>query len=121
MSPSLTSVRDAPDGGESVDTSPGEIAGFAGGAVDTTGVIAAAHRHAGGPEIPRHRAAIDLCRRGDPTDRPSQAPEREDLLLCGLLQDVAHSGEGHQVRRPRQRLGRRQLMAGFEVSIKCGI
>jgi hypothetical protein len=38
-----------------------------------------------------------------------------------LLQDVAHPGEGHQVLGPRQRLGRRQLIAGFEVSIKCGI
>jgi hypothetical protein len=31
------------------------------------------------------------------------------------------SGRRHQVHRPRQRLGRRQLIAGFEVSIKCGI
>jgi hypothetical protein len=43
------------------------------------------------------------------------------LLLFGLLQDVAHAGEGHHVHRPRQRLGRRQLIAGFEVSINCGI
>jgi hypothetical protein len=58
---------------------------------------------------------------GNATDRPSQLPEREDLLLFGLLQDVAHAGEGHHVPHPRQRLGRRQLIAEFEVSINCGI
>jgi hypothetical protein len=62
-----------------------------------------------------------MRRRGDSADRPPKLPEREDLLLFCLLQDVAHPGEGHQVPRPRQRLGRRQLIAGFELSIKCGI
>ena len=49
---------------------------------------------------------------------PSRPSARTCCCLC-LLQDVAHPGEGHQVRRPRQRLGRRQLIAGFEVSINC--
>ena len=38
-------------------------------------------------------------------------------MLLLLIQDVAHPGEGPYVRRPRQRLGRRQLMAGSEMSI----
>lgn len=69
----------------------------------------------------RHRGAIHAQPRGNATRRPAELAEHPDLLLLGLLQDVAHPGEGHQVPRPRQRLGRRQLIAGFELSIKCGI
>jgi hypothetical protein len=35
--------------------------------------------------------------RADAADGPPEPPERHDLLLFGLLQDVAHPGEGHQV------------------------
>ena len=52
-------------------------------------------------------------------ERPAQATEREHLLLFVLLQNVAHSGEGLHVQRLRQRLGRAQLIVGFEVSINC--
>jgi GNAT superfamily N-acetyltransferase len=38
-----------------------------------------------------------------------------------VVQDVTHPGEGLHVHRLRQRLGRRQLIAGFEVSINCRI
>jgi hypothetical protein len=41
------------------------------------------------------------------------------LLSCGVAQDVAHAGDRTCVLRPRQRLGRGQLIAGFEVSINC--
>jgi hypothetical protein len=40
-------------------------------------------------------------------------------LLFVWLQNVAHGREGLQVRRRRQRLGRRQLIVGFEVSTNC--
>ena len=43
----------------------------------------------------------------------------EDLLSCRVAQDVAHAGDRTCVLRPRQRLGRGQLIAGFEVSINC--
>ena len=51
--------------------------------------------------------------------RPAEATQRENLVLCVWLQDVAHLGEGLHIRRLRQRLGRRQLIVGFEVSTKC--
>ncbi len=59
--------------------------------------------------------------RGRPNalQRPPQAAERENLLLLVWLQDVAHLGEGLHARRLRQRLGRRQLIVGFEVSTNC--
>jgi hypothetical protein len=38
-------------------------------------------------------------------------------LLLLVIQDVAHPSEGPWARRLRQRLGRRQLMAGLAVSI----
>jgi len=53
----------------------------------------------------------------DPPHRPAQAAESKNLLLLLVIQEVAHSGEGPWARRLRQRLGRRQLMAGFAVSI----
>jgi hypothetical protein len=65
------------------------------------------------------RLAPNARRFLDARERPAQSPERADLLLCGVVQDVAHPGEGLHVHRLRQRLGRRQLIAGFEVSINC--
>jgi hypothetical protein len=52
-------------------------------------------------------------------ERPAHAAERPDLLLLCVVQDVAHLGEGLHPPNPRQRLGPRQLIAGFEVSINC--
>ena len=46
-------------------------------------------------------------------DRPAQTPQGQNLLLLLVVQDGS-SGRGTS-RRPRQRLGRRQLIAGFEV------
>jgi hypothetical protein len=41
------------------------------------------------------------------------------LLLFGVIQDVAHRRGGSLGPHARQRLGRGQLIAGFEVSINC--
>ena len=70
-------------------------------------------------QVPAGRHAVDTGRVRDAGQRPAQAAERQDLLLLLVVQDVAHLGEGLQVHRPRQRLGRRQLIVGLEVSIKC--
>jgi hypothetical protein len=40
-------------------------------------------------------------------------------VLFVVVQDVTHAGDGTCVPRPRQRLGRVSLIAGFEVSINC--
>ena len=44
---------------------------------------------------------------------PTQTAQGQNLLLLLVVQDVAHPDEGLQSHRPRQRLGRRQLIAGF--------
>ena len=67
------------------------------------------------------RDAVDPGRRRDPPHRPAQAAKAKNLLSFLLIQDVAHPDEGPWVRRPWLRLGRRQLMAGFAVSINGGI
>jgi hypothetical protein len=41
------------------------------------------------------------------------------LVSCGVAQNVAHARGASRARRARQRLGRRQLIAGLEVSINC--
>ena len=75
---------------------------------------AAAHRDPGGLQIAADRLAPDRrSPRSMRRQRPAQPSEREDLLLFVVVQDVAHPGEGLHVHRLRQRLGRRQLMAGF--------
>ena len=124
-------ARGARDGAESVDTTAaklrdlpavgGHLRRNCGTCRPFAWTPPPAHRQPRRPQVARHGGPIDVHRRGNAARRPSEPPEREDLLLFGLLQDVTHPGEGHQVRRPRQRLGRRQLIAGFEVSIKCGI
>ena len=78
---------------------------------------ATAHWDPGGQQIAASRRAVHTGGRRDPPHRPAQAAESKNLLLLLLIQDVAHSGEGPWARRLRQRLGRRQLMAGFAVSI----
>ena len=65
------------------------------------------------------RDAMHARRAADARERPPQPTERENFLLFVWLQDVAHGREGLHVRRRRQRLGRRQLIVGFEVSTNC--
>ena len=55
----------------------------------------------------------------DSRERPAETAQGEDLLSCGVAQGVAHAGDRTCVLRPRQRPGRAQLIAGFEVSINC--
>ena len=109
-------LRDLP--AESVDTS-GEMAGFAG---PSPGRPRPRTGNPGGPQIPRDRLAI--ARRSaaqcDGATSPSRPSARTCCCFC-LLQDVAHAGRRTPGPRPRQRLGRRQLIAGFEVSINCRI
>ncbi len=78
---------------------------------------AAAHRDPRGEQIAASRRAVHTGRLRDPPHRPAQAAESKNLLLLLMIQDVAHPGEGPWARRLRQRLGCRQLMAGFAVSI----
>ena len=99
---------------ESVDTST-EMAGFA--ARSPARRLAAICWPPGSRCAVRGRPAVHTGRLRDPPHRPAQAAESKNLLLRLLIQDVAHPGEGPWVRRRRQRLGRRQLMAGFAVSI----
>ena len=99
--------------GESVDTST-EMAGFA---APSPGPPASAHRDPGGQQIAASRRTVHTRGLGDPSHRPAQAAESKNLLLLLLIQDVAHSGEGPWPYHLRQRLGGRQLMAGFAVSI----
>lgn len=67
--------------------------------------------------VAARRRAVHTGGLRDPPHRPAQAAESKNLLLLLVIQEVAHSGEGPWARRLRQRLGRRQLMAGFAVSI----
>src|SRR5262245_55313440 len=53
----------------------------------------------------------------DAPQRPAKSPERHDLLLSMLVQDVAHGRDGARSSGGRQRLGRLCLVAGFQVSI----
>ena len=78
---------------------------------------APAHREPGGQQITASRRAVHTGGFRDPSHRPAQAAESKNLLLLLVIQDVAHSGEGPWAHRLRQRLGRRQLMAGSAVSI----
>ena len=79
----------------------------------------APHRQPRPSQVPRGRFAADVGRVRDPADGPTQTAQGQNLLLLLVVQDVAHPDEGLQSHRPRQRLGRRQLIAGFEVSINC--
>jgi len=48
-----------------------------------------------------------------------QPPERQNLPLCRLRQDITQLGEEHQTRRPSQSIGRRQLIAKLGLSSNC--
>ena len=111
------------DAPESVDTSP-VMAGFDAESVDTSGVVAGfggqtaavrptAHRNAGRFQIAAGRLPTDAGGRLDPPKRPAQAPQRDDLLLFLVVQDVAHAGEGPWAPRRRQRLGRYVVSGRF--------
>ena len=73
----------------------------------------APHRQPRPSQVPRGRFAADVGRVRDPADGPTQTAQGQNLLLLLVVQDVAHPDEGLQSHRPRQRLGRRQLIAGF--------
>jgi hypothetical protein len=55
----------------------------------------------------------------DARESPAETAQCEDLVPCGVAQDVAHSRGASPARRARQRLDRCQLIAGFEVSMNC--
>ena len=71
----------------------------------------------GGLQIAARRLATDAGRLLDAPQRPAQSPQRQDLLLFVVAQDVAHAGEG-TLRSPPASTSRPLLvMAGFQVSI----
>src|SRR5439155_6311734 len=80
------------------------------------------HRDAGGFQIATDRLATNRDGLLDAPKRPPEPSEREDLLLLGIVQDVAHVGDRTRVPSRRQRLDRYRewpvfscrLMAGFE-------
>jgi hypothetical protein len=79
----------------------------------------AAHADARCAQVAADRHAMNARGVGDSPQRPTQTAERQNLLLFVMVQDVGHPGEGLHLRRRRQRLSRRQLIDGFQVSIKC--
>jgi hypothetical protein len=102
---------------ESVDTSP-EIAGLTvrgrwtppatwwpGWRPHPRSPAALADRGPGGLEIGVRRFAADRGRLLDAAERPPESPQRQHLLLFGVVQDVAHASDGTWVPRRRQRLG----------------
>lgn len=89
-------------GPESVDTCS-EIAGFG---FDSLGRPRPRTGDASDFQVLADRLAADAGRRLDARQRPAQAPQRADLLLFMVVQDVTHAGDGTCVPRPRQRLGR---------------
>ena len=82
---------------------------------------ASAHRDTSGLQIGAGRLATDRGRLLDAPQRPTESPQRQNLLLFGVAQDIAHGGERTCVSRRRQRLGcyarwpvfRCPSMAGF--------
>ena len=58
-----------------------------------------------GNRVAHHRLAAYRERLLDASERPSESPQGEDLLLA-LVQDVAHADDGTCVPPPRQRLDR---------------
>jgi hypothetical protein len=69
------------------------------------------------PEIGPGRLASNTGLLLNPPERPSEASERQDLLLFDQVQDVPHATEEYMSSSPSTSRLRRQLMAGFEVSI----
>jgi hypothetical protein len=75
------------------------------------------HDHLDGATEPAKGLLVHARRRLNLTKRPLHTPQGDEIVLLLLVQDVAHPDEGHHRPRPRQRLGRCQLIAGFEVSL----
>src|SRR5438067_6992248 len=88
------------------------------------------HRDAGGFQIATDRLATNRDGLLDAPKRPPEPSEREDLLLLGIVQDVAHVSDRTRVPSRRQCLDRYRewpvfscrLMAGFECPprLPCG-
>ena len=78
---------------------------------------AAPDHHARGLQIAADRLAPDPGRSLDASQRPAEAPQRQDLLSFLFGQDVAHAGQEHAVPDRRQRPGPLSEMAGFQASI----
>jgi hypothetical protein len=94
---------------------------MAGFGFDSLPPTAAVHGDTGGFQVAADGLATDRERLLDAPKRPPQPPECEDLLLLGVVQDVAHAGDRTCVLSRRQRLDRYRewpvfscrLMAGF--------
>ena len=76
-----------------------------------------AHGNAGRFQILAGRFPSDAGGFLDAPERPAKSPERHDLLLSLLVQDLAHGRHGARGSGGRQRLGRLCVVAGFQVSI----
>src|SRR5687768_932544 len=75
-----------------------------GGTLDSQNLSPLTCSLACGLQVPADRFAADTRGLLDAGERPAQAAQRTDLLLSIVVQDVAHSGHGTCVPRPRQRL-----------------
>jgi hypothetical protein len=89
------------DGPGSVDTSP-EIAGFGFDSLGRPRPRTGCRRFSDSAD----RFAADAGRRLNARQRPAHTPQRTDLVLFVVVQDVTDAGDGTCVPRPRQRLDR---------------
>jgi hypothetical protein len=64
------------------------------------------HRDAGGSQVAADGLATDRKRLLDAPKRPPEPTEGEDLLLFGVVRDVAHASGRTRVPSRRQRLDR---------------
>ena len=97
----------------------GQVAGFDGsGSVNTSSAVTGfgghtpgrpprlAHWATGRFQVSAHRFSADTRGLFDAPQRPTEAPQKQNLLLCVVIQDVTHAGVGTCIPRRRQRLGR---------------
>ena len=79
----------------------------------------AAHRDARRPQVAADRLPADARRLLDPRAASSPDGRAQRFAAVWCRPRRCSCREGSRRPRPRQRLGRRQLIAGFEVSINC--
>jgi hypothetical protein len=72
------------------------------------------------PGDPRYPSAVGTRDSQDRPERPAQTAECQDLVSCGLAQDVAHALGASRARRVRQHLGRRRLIACLRCRLIVG-